>query len=722
MKLADLDQPAVAHDHVGHERGREEPVLDDACGRGQPRSELLGVVELAGVVRDHAAVRAPRGVAERDRPEPSQGPGETVLEQLERHRRRQALDELVRGDDHDEAVGRSGDRLLARVRGTASLHEPARGRDLVGAVDRDVEAGERFRAAERLDVEAELASRLLGGRRRRDAAQVEPACGEGGQERADTRARAQPDGHAVSDELGSSLGGEPLFVLGAHEGGRYPLSMLEPSPERELKLAVGPEFRMPSIYGLVPGMAVRRSEPERLSTTYFDTEDLRLARWGASFRHRPGEGWTVKLPAEGDGAILARPELTFAGDAAQAPGEAVDLVRAFTRSSELRIQTRLSTLRRRIVLQDADGRLVVGVVEDEVSVQDGGSSTGFRELEVEIDDATPPALIDALVDRLRQAGAEATDPISKYIRSLGSRASLSPEIPVTELTSGASAGDVVRRAIALSVIRLIRHDPVMRLDADPEGVHQARVATRRLRSDLQTFGSLVDPTWTSSLREELRWLASLLGAVRDGDVLLERLRGRSGELPESDQPSAALVLATLEAARDQTHAELLAALRGDRYVELLDRLVAAANAPALLPAADAPSREVLPGLARRPWRSLERCVRALGSSPTDEELHDIRIRTKRARYAAEAVAPVAGKQARAFAGATARLQEVLGNLNDAVVAERWLLDWAHGSRSTEGVLAAGELAAVERAAAQRSRERWKKAWKELSSPKLRSWM
>ncbi|HEX2346133.1 MAG TPA: CHAD domain-containing protein, partial [Gaiellaceae bacterium] len=108
--------------------------------------------------------------------------------------------------------------------------------------------------------------------------------------------------------------------------------------------------------------------------------------------------------------------------------------------------------------------------------------------------------------------------------------------------------------------------------------------------------------------------------------------------------------------------------------------------------------------------------------PTEEELHDIRIRTKRVRYAAEAVAPLVGRQARAFAAEAARLQEVLGDLNDAVVAERWLREWAHGSRSMQGVFTAGELAGLERAAAERSRSRWRKAWKELSSPRLRTWM
>lgn len=493
--------------------------------------------------------------------------------------------------------------------------------------------------------------------------------------------------------------------------------------ERELKLAAAPSFRMPDLDGLAEGVAAAPQEPERLSTTYLDTDDLRLARWGVSFRHRAGQGWTVKLPAEGDGTLLARPEITFAGNGRRPPAAAVDLVRAFIRSDELRPQTRLRTVRKRIELHDVEGRLVADVVDDEVSVLEGRRlAARFRELEVEIGDATPPGLLEEIVELLRRAGAGAPDPTPKYIRALGPRASRPPEIALAELASGATAGDVVRRALAASVVRLIEHDPVMRLDANPEGVHQARVATRRLRSDLRTFRPLVEPAWAAALRDELGWLAGILGSVRDGDVMLERVRERVSQLPPASAQGAARVVETLEAARDAAHSELLASLRSERYVSLLDRLVTAANTPALLLEADLPASAVLPGLVRRPWRSLARRVKALGDHPTEAELHDIRIRTKRVRYAAEAVAPLVGRQARAFGDEAARLQEVLGDLNDAVVAEGWLREWAHGSRSMQGVFAAGELAGLERAAAERSRSRWRKAWRKLSSPRLRSWM
>jgi CHAD domain-containing protein len=498
---------------------------------------------------------------------------------------------------------------------------------------------------------------------------------------------------------------------------------VEHSPERELKLAAGTDFRMPSIYGL-GGATVRRAPPERNATTYYDTEDLRLARWGASLRHRPGEGWTVKLPAERDTPFLVRPEIVFEGNGGRPPAAAVELVRGFIRDEELRVRVRMTTIRRRTGLHDSGGRLIGGVVDDAVSVlDDGRPPSSFRELEVEIGDEMTPTLLDALVERLRQAGAGSPDQTAKYIRALADQAPLTPEVPVSDLAGDATAGDVVRRAIALSVIRLILHDPVVRLDVDLEGVHQARVATRRLRSDLRTFRSLVEPDFATTVRDELGWLAATLGEVRDGDVLLQRLRGRAAELPEAERAGAAAVLATLEQDRDAAHARLVETLRSARYVELLDRLVRAANAPALLESADAQAIDVVPGLVRRPWHKLAKRVKALDESPSDKQLHEIRIRTKRVRYAADAVTPIVGKQARSFARAAAGLQEALGDLNDAVVAAGWLDDWRKQGREEPGEIRAAEaLAASERADAAHHRAGWQTAWEKLAAPELHAWM
>src|SRR6185436_10736233 len=82
--------------------------------------------------------------------------------------------------------------------------------------------------------------------------------------------------------------------------------------EREVKLEASPAFRLPDLD--VNGFHAGPRSEERLVTTYLDTVDLRIVRWGASLRHRTGEGWTVKLPVGRDGDLLERAEHVFPGD------------------------------------------------------------------------------------------------------------------------------------------------------------------------------------------------------------------------------------------------------------------------------------------------------------------------------------------------------------------------------------------------------------------------
>jgi CHAD domain-containing protein len=250
-------------------------------------------------------------------------------------------------------------------------------------------------------------------------------------------------------------------------------------------------------------------------------------------------------------------------------------------------------------------------------------------------------------------------------------------------------------------------------------VHQARVATRKLRSHLRTFGPLLEPEWTEPLRSELGWLAMALGAVRDREVLLDRLRERAKSLPASDSRSASSLLHLLELEIESLRKKLYTELDSQRYVDLLESLVAAAHSPITTLDGDQPASQVLPPLATGPWRRLRSAVRQLPEQPTDPELHRIRILAKRARYAAEAVAPVVGEGAIAFARAAAKLQTILGEHQDSVTAQAWLRS-AHvtGRRA----FVAGELIAMEHLAAQDARAKWPKVWKALDRKRVRKWM
>jgi len=497
--------------------------------------------------------------------------------------------------------------------------------------------------------------------------------------------------------------------------------------EREVKLSAFAGFTLPDLDGLAEGVVTEPLESRTLDAVYFDTPDLRLARWGVTLRFRSGEGasgtWTVKLPEGEEGPALVRREVPVAGPSGAPPEGALELVRAYVRSAPLGPVARLRTRRRGVALRDEEGHLLAEVVDDEVTVLEGRRvAARFREVEVEIDGRAPNGLLSDVVGRLRAVGAGAPDPTPKVVRALGARASAAPEIVVADVGGSPTAGDVVKAAIGASVTRILVHDAGVRLGDDPEDVHQARVGTRRLRSDLRTFRPLLDTDWAEPLRDELSWIAGMLGGVRDADVLSERLRHQAADLPEVDAAGFAPVLRRLADEREVARSALLAAMSSPRYVNLLDRLVAAAQAPVLHPdTAGEPAREVLPPPVSRSWRKLRKAVKGLAANPPDEELHAVRILAKRARYAAEAVVPAAGKQAKGFAAAVAGVQGVLGDHQDAIVAEEWLRK-AVAEADVGQALALGELIAAERADAARHRNSWPAAWKKANRKKLRAWL
>ena len=471
-----------------------------------------------------------------------------------------------------------------------------------------------------------------------------------------------------------------------------------------------------------------------LTATYWDTADLRLTRSGLSLRHRTAgdgseRGWTVKLPAAGEGGQgLRRSEVAYAGPEDHPPAEAAALVTATTRGQPLEPVVRLVTRRRRSSVLDAEGRVALELADDEVSVMDGDRvATRFRELEVELvpGEHDGPALLPLVVQRLQEAGAGAADPTPKIARALGPRALAPPDVEVHDIGSKSTAGDVARAAIAAGTRRLVAHDPGVRLGGDDEDVHQARVATRRLRSDLATFRPLLDRAWVAEVRVELAWVAGELGAVRDADVLLARLRRQSDQLGKADAAGAAPLLRTLDVERTQARARAAEALQTPRYAALLDRLVAASSSPPLTEAAEQRAADAVAGLVVRSWRHLAKAVEQVGDDGPDELLHEVRKKAKRCRYACEAVVPVVGKDAKRLAVAVAGIQEVLGDLQDAAVAELWLRSRTaalSGPDAAGSAFAAGLLTAVQQRAAAEAREGWRAAWDNASAKKLRAWL
>jgi CHAD domain-containing protein len=357
------------------------------------------------------------------------------------------------------------------------------------------------------------------------------------------------------------------------------------------------------------------------------------------------------------------------------------------------------------------------VSDDRVSSWvDGTPGPSFRQIEIEAKGPGSGPLLANLSDRLIRAGAKATT-ATKLQTVLGVKPE--PEVVVPPLRSKARLNVLVRYALARSVTRLIQEDPKIRASAEADPVHDARVATRRLRSDLKTLEPYLAPV--EALRQELGWLGGLLGAVRDLDVLIERMDARIREFPDPDRAAAAPILAKLKDDHERRRSELLDGLGSARYLTLLDELIEASRTPPLKRSADRRrARRVLRRVTRKAWRRTARAVDRLEPSPPDAALHEIRKRAKRARYAAELGRQMFGKPATRLAERLADVQDELGALQDTVVAEEQLRSLRQPSASA---FVAGMLVCGERAARVEARGRWRSSWKAAArSKRLRRWL
>ena len=354
-------------------------------------------------------------------------------------------------------------------------------------------------------------------------------------------------------------------------------------------------------------------------STYHDTADRRLARAGVALRRRVENGastWEVELPEAPRQVALAAP-----GGPAEPPELIADLLQAVIRDRTLLEVLTVQTRR-------------TDELHDEVSLLED----------------------NRVVDAFVRDGRE-DDPGLDVLETRS---------PVA-LPKDASTRERVRGRLRDQYEQFLAHDPGTRLGAEPEAVHKFRVAVRRARSLLRSARPMLDRVWADQLRKELDWLAHSLGQVRDLDVLLRDLRDQVTDLPDEDRACGEELLLRLTAERAAARRELVEALSSPRYLNLLGRMDDAFSEPRWA------GRDVdVEAQARRAFDKLERAVDALEKRPSDEALHGVRVRAKRARYAAELAEPLVGKPARRFIDRARKFQDIAGENQDAVVAEQKL--------------------------------------------------
>jgi CHAD domain-containing protein len=267
-----------------------------------------------------------------------------------------------------------------------------------------------------------------------------------------------------------------------------------------------------------------------------------------------------------------------------------------------------------------------------------------------------------------------------------------------------SGADLLAARLRVLVARVGELDAHLRTD-DAASVHELRLAVRRLRSTLASYSPVFEEARTADVRRELRWFGSLLGEVRDQEVMVQQV-----EL--LDDRGTAVLLAELRGRHASAQDRLSEALVSPRYAELVESLHALAAEPPFTDLALMPARDLVRIQGRRDWRRIRGRVDTL-PAPDDatyeEHLHDVRKAAKRLRYLLETARPVTQAESRSLRRRLASFQRRLGEHHDASLTGRLLVRAGHPAQRAQ---AEADAVAAE----------FPELWRRLSRSRLRRWL
>ena len=244
-------------------------------------------------------------------------------------------------------------------------------------------------------------------------------------------------------------------------------------------------------------------------------------------------------------------------------------------------------------------------------------------------------------------------------------------------TKHTSAGEVVVAYLNAQGVRFNNLELAVRQDK-PDSVHQMRVTVRRLRATLQSFPGIVSGPDTRHLQADLKWLGGVLGSARDTEVLASHLHAGLTAAPTELVlgPAQARITTHFAPLEASSRKAVLDAFDSDRYKVLRASLGRLLDNPPLTPRAAEPASKALPLAVGRAYRRTRRRMQRVSQTPAGQQrdvaLHEARKAAKRTRYAAEAAAPALGKKngkkANKLAKRMKKVQSVLGDHQDAVIA------------------------------------------------------
>jgi inorganic triphosphatase YgiF len=449
--------------------------------------------------------------------------------------------------------------------------------------------------------------------------------------------------------------------------------------EVELKLAVPAD----SAAILIDAVGSRASAeklrgPRHECTTYFDTSDEALARSGLSLRVRCTDDRFIQTlkASRSDGVAANRdefewpieankPDLRLAAQTPLAgrlpPGPALEPV----------VRT---DVQRTIHIVKLDAGTVVEAAYDEGTITackaDNDASRPVRELELELKQGSPAALFRWALE-LHAAARFTIESESKAARGYRLRHD-EPPAPrkATDIVFDRKtrAAVVVRQIVTAELGHLLANQPAA-LSGDAEGVHQMRIAIRRLRAVLTLFAPHLEPYTTTRFQAELRRVGQVFGQARDWDVFC--LQVLPAALKAADMASwCALLQPLARAEREAAHRRFAEELMAPAFTALVLGLAAWVEQDSLL--GDAALRRPIADLAPRLLDRLTRKVYRRGRHlrhRSDAERHALRKSLKKLRYGIDYLGSIyPDKAVDAYLQRCKKLQKILGDMNDAVMA------------------------------------------------------
>ena len=442
--------------------------------------------------------------------------------------------------------------------------------------------------------------------------------------------------------------------------------------EIELKLAVSPA-QMPKLRrnALLRSVAQSRARTSLLKSTYYDTSSLDLKNAGMSLRVRKSgqeRVQTFKAPARARNGLHHRQEIETPIE-----GETPDIEK-FRSRRLARLLDKKGNPGRRIPVRIADSE--IELVLDEGTVNSNGRSEPICEAELELKPGSPARLYE-LALALNEKIPFRVEARSKAVRGYDLFAGASPtgsKAPPVELSPGMTSADAMHRLARFCVDQLRSNEAAVFEGTDPEGIHQMRVAVRRLRALLSIFRELVDDDLLMFLKTELQWLQRILGPARDLDVsILETLTPLKSQFGK--ERGLDLLTGVAENARKEAYAAAHRALGQRRYTRLLLRLDLWLDSGGLAATQDHPNRKALMRpvgkFARKVLNRKAKKLKRLGNNydgVTVEYLHTVRLAAKKLRYAGEFMASLSPKKrSKAYLSRVVAIQDTLGTPNDSVV-------------------------------------------------------